>query len=301
MNRQEFGSLVRTLREEGKLSRTELAERIERVCRKNGWIESNKVIQDGTIEQIETGRKKILDSHLLLGLAEVFKFTSMESSMFFSAGVGIGIDQVIPEDRTPAKQLNQLVRKIKNIHLPVFIHDAYGDVIIANQAIIRLLGIPLEIIEQTPSIYSRYNVMRVIFSKDTGYRELVKPIWKQVSTDNMQFFRRITLKYRATPYFRCLKKALMEYDDFENVWEAVRFQPDNDGNSVAYDYEYPHLGRIKYQAVISAEITRAGELYSVYYVPANALARELFAQAVDKGGTELQRFASWPEKPECLD
>jgi transcriptional regulator with XRE-family HTH domain len=81
MNREDFGELVATLRQDMNWKQSQLAEYAN--------------LDDAVISQIERGVKKHFEPELLFQLANVFQLTTLERREFFLAASGLDQKQIV--------------------------------------------------------------------------------------------------------------------------------------------------------------------------------------------------------------
>jgi PAS domain-containing protein len=300
MNRKKFGELVRILRKE---RRDECG---------NSWtrevLYKKTKISTRTIESIENGTLVKISSEydILSELADAFELTVMERKEFFFAA--IDLDKVKSHDKL-VDSFRTALKKMQLIRLPVFVVDVYGDIVAANRSVIELLGVPRSLIVDSSDLKEGYNMMRVLFLKDSksnySYKDLVGDQWHDSARHNMQFFRGISLRYRVDPYFQSIFSALMvksNYPLFAKYWyNACYDNDDTSGDNVYYSYYHPRYGKkLYYLATISTILIDTGDLYgnlySVVYIPLDEDTTKVFAEIANDVGYDLERLAPWPEK-----
>ena len=293
MNHEDFGKLVQVLRKEHR-------DESDKIWTQE--ILSQKTnLPKRTIGRIEDGTLQKLDAAILLKLAEAFELTIMERKEFFFAAVGINDDRVAASRSSAVTILDPLIDTIESIELPVFVNDVYGDIILANRSVIRLLEIPEKLLESARNLPAGYNIMRLLFSPDSNFRDLTGVQWDSSARHNMQFFRGISLRYRLDPYFEYVLSALRGFRMFRKYWEQACFnEDDSSADNVCYDYNHPTHGRLRYLANISTTSTYMGGLYSVIYIPLNLHTTFVFKSIIKEEGCEVVRLASWPEKSPLL-
>jgi hypothetical protein len=289
MNRKEFGELVAALRKEHsdfvgndlrQWSARTLAERAS--------------LPIGTVEAIEQGVLRKIDSEILIKLADALELTTMERKEFFLASIGLEADAYAP--KIDPFDLHCFLQTVWHIPLPAFISDNYGDFVAANHCIIRFLDIPQDFIVRSfnarGSDPAALNFMRVICSPASGYRTTLGDGWDANIVRNMLFFRRITFRYRSTDRFRNLWKALMKDRTFKTYWKDVQYREDaNDSDLELYSYRHARLKqRVKYIAAVNQLITNDGERYMTTYIPANEAIAKIFEQTAREAGVGWMAF-----------
>lgn len=289
MNRKEFGELVATLRREH--TDEELRQWSAKV------LASKANLPKGTVEAIEQGKLKKIDSEILVKLANALELTTMERKEFFLASIGLDSREFAQEFEE--FNLDNFLRTVSNIPLPAFVSDNYGDIVAANNCIINFLGISPQFIRDSLSNLSdnpeALNLMRVICSLDSGYRATLGDGWDANVIRNMLFFRRITLRYRSTRRFKALWTALMKSKTFRDYWQAVKYRDDaNDTDLEVYSYRHTFLSQdVKYIAAVNQIITADGERYMTTYIPANQQVAKFFEGIAQESGIGWRKFPAW--------
>ena len=289
MKRKNFGKIVQKLRKQvTDFTQMRLNEELD--------------LPEKTIERVEQGRVKKIDTELLVQLANIFNLTSMERKEFFFAAIEMDSAQIATIDVSPQAALSELVLAMKRVCFPTFVIDVYGDVIVANNTLLNFLNIR-EALERSEGGVDEYNMMRYVFEDDSIYKRLVGDYWQKAAIDNMTYFRRISLRYMAEPYYDRIFNALKQYKTFKEFWKLVAlkvFIEEREGHDITnYEYIHPEYGHIQYIATSSRVLTTAGELYYHQYVPANEHTHGVFTQLRkrDNESCGVNFLATWPDKP----
>ena len=291
MNRKDFGKLVKALRKEQRDSD-------DKFCTQK-MLAKKTNLSIRMIGKIENGRQVKLDTDTLLELANAFKLTTMERKEFFFAAAGVERENVPQQRRDSSSLLKEQLEHLEEIQLPAFIHDAYGDIIAANESIIRFLNISTDFIKQGQAANNpiSFNIMHIISSKESMFHNTVGNKLDRIIDDNMLYFRYITLRYRAKDHFHDIFNELSKNPSFSSSWYNASDE-ENKVNShhAFYDYvpsEYEH--QVKYTATISKIITNFGELYLVVLVPTSKKTLNIFNEIIDEVGTNIRELTPWPK------
>ncbi len=294
MQRKEFGELLATLRQDLSWTQFELGQFSK--------------VDNAVISQIERGVKKYFDPELLFNLANALQLTTLERREFFLAASGLDEKQTVrqPSARTTTdafeagKMLSKMIRLMEQVRLPAFLVDVYSDVIAINQALLSFFKIPTALLESDRSIPGGFNTMRMLFGRELIGRTHVADNWDGYALSSMRAFREISLRYRATPYFKYLMKAFRdpsEYPLFDRFWKLVSsVEQDKEANMDYFSYRHVEFGDLKYYSSSTVTITSFGELFLVQYLPLDDHTGQVFEQLIDNSGREIIRLASWPEK-----
>lgn len=291
MDRNEFGALVQVLRKQ--------QQRLS--WNKGEWSQASLAakanLSTNTLGNIERGERVNLDASILQALAGALKLTSLEKQEFYYAASGV------PEGRRSdvvyksAQRTGELfLNYLTDIPWPAYISDVYGGIVAVNHSIRRLYGITDQIVEEALQISEGANTIRLFFDPKLGIRELFTQEWPKLAIHNIQFFRRTSLRYRATERFDRLLELLWDYPEFRTYWfEAYEVDSDNFYDSQRYEYFHAPLHKaVAYIALVSSAVTNLGELYSVVYAPLDGPTTEIFENLYNEGPPGMQRISEWP-------
>lgn len=292
MNKNEFGKLVKVLRREHR--------------DENGRLWTQKKLADllgvskRTIERIENGSlENLLEGDRLSRLSDIFRLNTIERKEFFFAAIDVNDGKIIPEWPGSSIILSNLIEKIGLMEFPAFIMDVYGDIIAANTPVLGLFNVEERFINESSDLIAGYNFMRIIFSDESNFQLVMGTKWLQNAKDNIQFFRGISLRYRANPYFLKLLSVLKRNRSFRSCWEQTYLENEYiDLGGEHYKYNHPIYGEIDYLASTSTTITKTGELYTIIYIPLTVYTTETFRSIANSLGIMAVKLAPWPEKPQ---
>lgn len=294
MNRKDFGQLVAALRQDLDWTQSQLAEYAE--------------VENAVVSQIERGVKKFFEPELLFCLANALQLTTLERREFFLAASGLDQRQIVRQPSVATatdvfnirKILDKLIELTGQVRLPAFLSDVYGDVIAANQMILRFFIIPPVILETAPQMPGGYNTARVNFGKESVIRSRIANNWDGFALSSMRSFREHSLRYRAQPYFKYLMKTFrnqVEFPFFDRYWKMVSsIEQDKEINTDYFEFQHDVYGRVKYTASSTVTITSFGELFLVQYLPLDEHTSQRFEQIAKEVGQSVVRLAPWPVK-----
>ncbi|NJC96456.1 MAG: hypothetical protein C3F07_03315 [Anaerolineales bacterium] len=294
MNRKDFGQLLSTLRQDMGWTQFQLAEVAE--------------IDEAVVSQLERGVKKHFEPELLFNLANALQLTTLERREFFLAASGLEKKQIVRQasanvktDVFDAKKiLERMIGLTKEIRLPSYLGDVFGDVIAANKMMLAFYAIPTAMIENAAQIPGGFNTARVNFGRDLIGRNHVTDNWEQYALNSMHSFRVNSLRYRAHPYFKYLMKNFrnpIEYPFFDRFWKMVSStEQDREANVDHFSYRHTEFGDLNYIASSITAVTSVGELFLIQNLPLDEHTDEVFDQ-LKSAGVGVVQFAPWPEKP----
>ena len=294
MNRKEFGELLSALRQDMGWTQSELAE--------------YSSVDDAVISQIERGVKKYFEPELLFCLANALQMTSLERREFVLAASGMDSTQMVRQPTRgtttdtfhPSKIIDKLLQIMREVRVPAFLNDVYGDVIATNMAVIRFFNVPTAMLENASQIPAGYNAMRMTFNKDLVGRTHVSDNWDDYAMSTLLSYRVSTLRYRAKPYFKYLIKIFrnpVEYPLFDRYWKRVSsLEQDRIMNTDIFSYYHQTYGEINYLTFGITTMTSFGELFLSTYLARDDHTNQIFEGLIKDGGDEVLRLAPWPQK-----
>lgn len=297
MNQNEFGALVRALRED------HLDEDAHKWTRKKLSEEMSKypgvVLNVEAIGKIERGERSYITPQELVALSNALQLTTVESQEFFYASTGTDNILSRAHDNQPSEQiLKKLTGDLQGSHIPFFICDQFNDIVAANQAIIRLVQFTPEKIREAAEHPIGFNTLRIVFDPAIDYKNLIgQEVWEPLALFEIQWFRGDTLRYRNHPYFKYLLKHLLKFNEFRWRWREVYWaQEDWYGHYQVYSYDHPQGGKIRYGATHSRVLTPAGSLTKIMYIPHSQQTSAYFESIMQNSGENIQLFPTWPNK-----
>lgn len=288
MQKDMFGKLVRSLRKE------------HRDTHGIQWTQQSLADKAGvdkrTLERIEQGLLRKIDPDIVLRLADALELTSIERKEFFFAAMWLDNSHLASPQIDPTEKLKTLLAMLAAIRLPAMVVDVYADVIAVNSGAIHLFGLHDDLVNYPADEPAAYNIMRVIFSRDSRYRHILREEWTRNALHNIRIFRGNTLRYRFHPYFRQTLAALWKHPAFRLYWERARVEDqDSSTDSLMYDYHHPYLGPIRYMANASNLVTRSGTLHWAIYMPLDERTTTVFQDMIERHGTDVIQLAAWPK------
>jgi transcriptional regulator with XRE-family HTH domain len=253
-------------------------------------------VEKRMIERIEQGLQRKIDPDIVLRLADALELTTMERKEFFFAAMWLDNHHLASPQSDPDEKLKTLLAIMTSIRLPAMMVDVYADVIAINAAAVQLFGLHDDLVNHPADAPAAYNILRVMFSRDSQYRGILREEWPRNALHNMHVFRGITLRYRLHPYFKQTLTALWKHPAFRLYWERATLEDeDSSTDSLMYDYHHPRLGPIRYMANASSVVTRSGTLHWAIYVPLDERTTAVFQDVVERHGTDVIQLAAWPK------
>lgn len=245
--------------------------------------------------RLERGNRKYLDAQTLHLLAKAFNLTDLERKEFFYASTGLD-DYELYNNQEPDEQLVNLIYTIQNLQFPAYIIDVYADIIAANKALLNLYQTTPEVIESLSQHPVGLNLVGFAYSSDL-FKELLGSRWRKSAVMLLLEFRRSTLRYRHTEYFKFIFKNLLTEKNFDIDWySSHRHEEHFDLTYEHIEYEHPLFGYLSYVATETIINTKAGALFLVNYNPADSDTLSIFNKLISNHGHKIHNLGSWPEK-----
>ncbi len=288
MNLAEFGTLIKTLRRSS----------VDQWG--NPWTRENLSravhLSPDQLGRLERGDRKYLDTQTLMLLADSFNLTNLERKEFLYAALGLPDEELFLHTDCNA-QLNGLLEEMEYFQVPAMLIDAYADIVAANTSTLNLFMITPEMLTYTRKIPAGQNLIYLLYSPSFGTREILGNFWRKIATIEILLFRRSTLRYRHTAYFRYLLKILLRIKQFDIDWYfCQRYADRYDLTYVHFLYEHPQYGLLSYLATETIVNTTRGELYLLIYNPVDKATASVFENLKENSENKAYRFAGWPEK-----
>lgn len=197
----------------------------------------------------------------------------------------------------PASQpiLQKQLDVLAQIQMPAFLHDDRGDLIAANEAILRLTGLtPAAFQINDRWTYARFNGMRVIFDPAFGYEQLLGESWRAAALAQMQLFRRLSLKHRGEVYMEGILRELRSLPRFRALWQEASLTKDWQGNGCIDYAHHSHAAQqmLHYLGAPMIHATPYGELVLAAFVPLDATTAQIFT--VWAATSDVVMFTQWP-------
>lgn len=298
MDRKQFGSLVAALRKEhidedgSRLTQTKLGEKIAK-------FDPQTALNDIVIGKIERGERAILEDNTLLNLADALELTIGERRAFFMLATGLDHLQIYPDKQGSEQILDDTLTMLADIRQPALLLDRYLDVVAVNGLLLQLYQVSHIDLSGLAEQKGELNLLSFIFSKAfAGMREQMSPqMWHRFAVGNVIYFRRVTLPYRMTPYFKTLLARLRRNRDFRWFWEQVFYEEKKffvGGES--FQMGAGQNGRFRFLTAPLVTYTPFGNLEILTHIPRDVETAVFFHEMAQQVPSQAYQFASWLEK-----
>jgi len=251
------------------------------------------------VGRLERGERKYLDMGTLRLLADAFKLTPLErKELLFAAASAMKEHPQQSKQADSKSALNHLIETLSKMQNPAFILDEYADIVAANSQILILYRVNPEFISKGGKTPAGYNLLKFIYSSESGYKTAVGASWEKLAKRNIHFFRRVSLRKRHKPYFKKILNELHKEKEFGVHWHAMHIAPQHyDSIYDTLKWDDPHYGPVEVILIESAIPTYSGNLYLFTYIPADQKTTLLFNETAKTISGGAFQYAPWPEKP----
>ncbi len=299
MDITQSGDLVKAMRREVWRQRGERWTQAELARRANA---TPKIISN-----LERGQKARIEPELLLGLANAFELTTRERAVFFECANGLRRQDLPRPGQQPEAVLANLLKTLKQYHLPAFILDDYDNVVAVNSPIRHLFSgiIPL-LLEDAPELPGGYNVLRFVFSDTSHFASSIVRNKARYLQQSVYFFRFITLPYRATRFYQDMMTCFFadpSMEAFRRTYDQTFTQKRDfffEDNFVTLQMpDHPPLQF--FSPPQEAVHTPFGSLYLVAYLPADMSTLRYFLHLNEVEPLDPIPLAPWPVEIEWIE
>lgn len=289
MNYIEFGRLIKALRlnsydESGaKLTRQKFSESVN--------------LTPDQLGQLERGERKLLDYNTLQLLADSLNLTNLEQRELIKIYSKLS-DEKPSETGIRETQYDDLMFILEKLNVPAYVADTYCDIVAINAVNITLQGITADTISYLGTLPFGYNILYSIYAPELGFKELLgAQKWLESAYTAMLFFRRSTLPYRHTGYFKDLLQELQKQEQFAIDWYASHREKDH--TDLSYQvlvYEHPLYGSLSYFISETILNTKQGNHCLFIYNAMDNTTASVFQEIHRQSGSRVQRLAPWPDE-----
>ena len=298
MDRKQFGKLIAALRKE------QFDENGERYTQANlaAFIleqDPQTPLNEIIIGKIERGERTILDDHTLLNLADALKLTIGERRIFFLLATGLDHQQIYPDERSGEKLLSDTMTMLGDIRLPAILLDRYLDAVAVNGSLLQLYQMSQIDLSQRIGEAGTINLLDFIFSGSfAGIREQMPPkVWHRFAVGNIIYFRRMTLPYRMTDYFKGLYAHLRKNREFRWFWEQVYYEERlYFVGGEMFQTGSTSAGRFRFLTTPLVTYTPYGNLEILTHIPLDEGTAVAFNEMSAQTPAQAFQLSSWPDK-----
>lgn len=289
MDHEKFGQVVAALRK----------EQIDLV---NGrrWNQQRLADEAGLtiriVGKIERGRQARLDGDLLLKLADSFDLTSLERQEFFAMASEVTDSEIVRHDVRNEEVFAQVWALLDDLCSPAFLLDPFADIVGVNRSLLAFHDIDMVKLQSFRTTFGGINNLALLVASDTPLREMLGHAWHSIALANLQQWRFSTLRYRYTPRFEELFRALTACPDFRMLWAAGHEHEraiEDCSRLRSCIYRHGVHGPVAYTVFTNTSLSTYGNLYLSTFVPQNDSTAVLF-QNLSRTGNHAIRLADWP-------
>ena len=247
MNRQDFGQLIASLRQELGWTQFQLAEYAE--------------MDENALSTIERGAKKHLDPELLLRLANALQLTSLERREFFLGASGIEQEHLVrqPGPNTPTQVfdpqavINDLLGLIRQIQLPVYLGDAFGDILAFNQSLLEIFQVDPATLKALTLAHEGFSNLHFVYGTLQSQQALGKE-FSETAIRAIRAFREGSLRYRSKPRYIQLNREFRDrkkYPLLERYWRRTHtLENDKESMREFLEIQHPRYGKLHFSLLL---------------------------------------------------
>ena len=285
MSSDKFGRIVRSLRAE-RYDHDTLAP----------WTQEKLADVAGmsvaTIQNIEQGRRKALESDELATLAQALNLSVLETHEFYAAATEGDVGQVIDADAGDG--FDHLWSIFAAVQLPAYLIDSLHELVGVNTAMLTLADYSPELLQHFEESSLGPHVLDILFRPDAPTRRALRSHWERITRASLHRFRVTALRYRYLDRFQQIVDHLHDYPDFPALWQETREGTSGKHSlSSIYAYDDPHHGHLQYTTTLSMTLTAHGPLYLVVLLPLDDDTLGTFVQLSTTNG-EPHQLIPWP-------
>jgi len=288
MNYKEFGKLIKVLRK----------EQVDPVAAKS-WTQ--KMLADKlnvslrTVEEVERGTKGNLNPQLLMGVAKVFKLTSMERIKLLGLATSMDESSMVAHT-VSAEQMQQYVHTfVCGIQLPFVVYDPLYNMVLCNQPFLQFHGVTEGFLDHASTDPARFNILRFFFAPDSPYLTIRKTIPEEHILSSLQYFRGLSFEHRHAAVYASLLSALHRYPGFSKYWEMIKHEErELFFRWQGEEFQHSILGAVSYIVTTTIVLAMPYNLYLSIYVPKSKATQQIFTELSFESHESIQHFAHFP-------
>ncbi len=298
MDRREFGLLIKAMRYEvlrqqgSRWTQAELARRVNATPK--------------VISNLERGIRVNLEPELLLRLADAFRLTSRERTVFFECATGLRLENVPRPGHSAEEIMDSVLGMLRQYRLPAFVVDDYDNVVAANDIILHLVSGGWGLMDDAPQQPGGFNVMRIVFSDHSPLGRNIVEERENFLLQTVYFFRFVTLRSRATRAYQDMMAAFFDAPEmslFRKVY-LRSFQQEEDFlfEDGLTSVDLPNHPSLRFSSPPQHSIsTSYGMLYIIAYLPADLTTLDYFTELAYAYPGTARPLAPWPLETELVE
>lgn len=298
MDRKAFGKLVAALRhaqfnEDGeRLTQAMLAAKAQS-------LDPTTPLTELLIGKIERGERAILDRDLLLSLIDSLELTLGERQLFLQLASGLENADLYPVTGDAATLLKAAMQRVADIQLPALLLDPYLNIIAVNALVLPFYQISLLDLQKRDSEPAQFNLIAMIFSDRFAHlrEQMPRQQWHTFAVGNVIYFRRTTLPYRMTPYFKQLFAHLWNNREFRWFWEQVHYEEHlSFVGGESFEMAPESAGSLRFLTAPLVQLTPFGNLEIITHIPRDGATADFIHTLRQDCPAMAYPLSPWPHK-----
>ena len=292
MNRENFGKLIVTLRQ-------------ERIDYDTGQPWSRRTLATETgisydvLGNLETGRKTNLQQDDLIALANAFQLSTGERREFFSAANGIDTKHLVAEQNSPEVVLEHCREVLETIRSPAILVDPFFDLLAVNMAAVYLFSLQdSDYLDWRNQPYP-HNILTYLLDPTIGNPgRLIGRNYREFLTRNVMNYRIRSLPHRHKPYFKAqIARFQKSYPIFQSLWAETQQMDEDIFLGLPYTVTTKNWGVLRIMGSLLAFPTEFGNLEIIIEHPADDHTSTVLPNLIKTAGHGFIKLYNWPEKP----
>ncbi|MDX9992337.1 MAG: helix-turn-helix transcriptional regulator [Anaerolineales bacterium] len=289
MKRQEFGSLVATLRKEQRNDFDEVMTQYD--------LAEQARMPLVTLQKIEQGRQANLKPEMLLNLALALKLSSRSREAFLLCASGLPESEIVASSMPVENALAELRDSLARLQTPGFITDCFGDILFLNPALLVVYDNSPEGM-LAPHLLTQFNIIRILMAPEFDQqRQMMGESAPTFMRRTVLLYKTMSIKYRTHWYFQMILPELNRYPLFREHWQSPVFHDEDVFiNYNTIQLKHPKLGALSFLSGPLQGITSVGDLNLYSFQPLDAQTVAVCAEVVQQVGNAPIPLAHWPKK-----
>jgi hypothetical protein len=298
MDRKAFGKLVAALR---RAQFNEDGERLTQamLAAKAQALDPTTPLTELLIGKIERGERATLDRDLLLILIDSLELTLGERQIFLQLASGLENADLYPITGDAASLLQAAMQRVADIQLPGLLLDPYLDIIGINALILPFYQISLQDLQKREAEPAQFNLIAMIFSNRFAHmrEQMPRQQWHAFAVGNVIYFRRTTLPYRMTSYFKQLFAHLWNSREFRWFWEQVHYEEHlTFVGGESFEMAIESTGCLRFLTAPLVQLTPFGNLEIITHIPRNKATADFIHALRQDCPSTVYPLTPWPYK-----
>lgn len=214
-----------------------------------------------TIGEIERGNKAMLDTDVLVPLADALQLSSQERHLFFTLAVPTTDNDVWCDHASVVAPWQQGGSLVASTQLPAILHGPLYEILAINRAWLQLHRLSEANVSHLTQSAPTATLLSLVFNPESPLKQILSHRWHQLARQSVRALRLFSFPYRHTPYWEALLTHMMQYPAFVHQWQEVMLATEITQEGKEFAYPHPMYGQLHYWVQTSVTSTPVGHLY----------------------------------------